>query len=98
LTMVRWRDMHTSYARAFQLAFVALCIADISACSSFAPLDDYVTTHNLYGNLCKEEAVDGCDEGSDIASCPTDAPKSHLKEESENENQDEAKENQEGVL
>lgn len=38
----------------YRLAFIAACIADITACSAVTPVDDYMTTHNLYGNLCRE--------------------------------------------
>lgn len=48
----------------YRLAFIAACIADISACSAISPVDDYMTTHNLYGDLCKALDMERGDAGS----------------------------------
>lgn len=59
-----------------RLAFIAACIADISACSAISPVDDYMTTHNLYGDLCRALETESEDAGSGLeksdATCAED--------------------------
>lgn len=81
-----------------RLAFMACCIADISACSSIVPMDDYITTHNLYGNLCKEMNMEDCEGDKGIAPCPADDDDLKLKEESYVKTNEAKKDPQEGVL
>jgi len=80
-----------------KLAFIAICLTQ-SGCSAITPLDDYITTHNLYGNLCKEFLEQGNEVATDIASEPAGAV--NLTEGSiQNEtNTKQIKENPEGVL
>lgn len=79
----------------YKIAFLAACIADISACSAITPLDDYVTTHNLYGNLCKEMSIVERETADALRECQT-GENANLNEgsiqheKSEEENQEEA--------
>jgi len=82
----------------FRLAFIAACITDISGCSAIAPVDDYMTTHNLYGNLCKEfldEAGDAAPEqkcsGDNCAGVDSNLNEGSIQNEKEEDvNQEEA--------
>lgn len=46
----------------FALALIAACATSITGCSVIPAMDEYATTHNLYGNLCEEFIEEGSED------------------------------------
>lgn len=77
------------------LSFSSICLATQSGCGVLDTVDGYVTTHNLYGNLCEEIQIES-EDGNDLTIEASTGPDDNLKEGSiqnekiEVENQEEA--------
>lgn len=69
--MVRWRNMNPL---TWKHVLLAACIADLSACSSTKPIEEYAIEHNLLGDrVCNAALKRSSAADAEFTSCPAGA-------------------------
>lgn len=74
--------------------FVLACCADIAACSSMLPVEEYAMEHNILGDrVCNADLPRSSAEAAMETSCPAGAVSSNEMEISNDEEKENTKEN-----